>query len=655
MYLVRKQINLITLSVILLVLYTLFTFLNYHKHEDVNEQVIIVDKNRYDNYERYTVKKGRFKYHIYGYDDAYDIGDVIYIKGKIITYRSQSSSFGFNAKTYYLSYQIYGKIEIEEITYIKHKFHLNSIRDQLIEKIEVLEKSEYIRAFIFGEKIKDEQVTKTYDDFNILYLFTVSGMHVYVLFLGIKKIMFICNLDLKKQHVVIISFYMFIGFLNKFTFSIMRLLYIYLLKLMNKKYRLSIPHLDLIYITFLIILCMNIGYIYHQGFIMTFLILIALELLHPIMQRFNGYIQKLLMSSIVFLVIIPFYPNIYIFQLFLMPVLIIIVTFLLYPLSIMALISKNFNLIFSFVIDKFESLIKFLTSYQTYHYMPKFNIWITLIYYGLLGWIFMSKSYRMTFKRALCACMVIILSIIFQLNTYKDTITFLDVGQGDTTIIQSNGCQIVIDSFNGAYDYLKNHGFYNIDYLILTHSDEDHIKEANDILENINVKHLVLSKYDHNYPQYHKQALFVSAGQQLKCKDISIDILAPLTSYEKDNNNSIVMQFVFDHKIFLFTGDIEKEAEYDLIKTYQDKLKSDVIKVPHHGSITSSTKEFMNHVNPSYAVMSLKTPNAYGFPSSDVINRYLERSCVIYRTDVDGTITYHRRRRKEKWQLYLSI
>ena len=80
------------------------------------------------------------------------------------------------------------KIEIEEITYIKHKFHLNSIRDQLIEKIEVLEKSEYIRAFIFGEKIKDEQVTKTYDDFNILYLFTVSGMHVYVLFWELKKL-----------------------------------------------------------------------------------------------------------------------------------------------------------------------------------------------------------------------------------------------------------------------------------------------------------------------------------------------------------------------------------------------------------------------------------------------------------------------------------
>lgn len=633
----------------------MFIILNHHDQEKVHGQYMIIDMNRYETYERYTVKSGRFKYHLYAYNRAYEIGDIVYIKGDITAYRPQTVSFGFNSKTYFLSYQIYGKIDVEEITFIKHKFHLNAYRDKLIEKTESLEKAEYITAFIFGEKIKDDEITKTYNEFNILYLFTVSGMHIYVLLLMIKKLMFICNIQIKNQQIIILSIYIIISFLNKFSFSVMRLLIIYILRLINKKYSLGIPHLDLICITFLCLLFLNIGHLYHQGFLMTFIILIAIELLHPFTQKYQGYIQKLMMSVIVFLVILPFYPNIYIFQLLMMPILIYCVTLILYPLSIFSLISKNFNHLFSFAMDKFEDIVLYLANFQTYSYLPKFGLYISIMYYLCLIWICLSKHLISAGKRIILTSAIIMLSLMFQSSKNKESITFLDVGQGDTTIIQSNGCKMVIDSFQGSYSYLKHHGFYQIDYLLLTHSDDDHVREAKDILKHINVKQLVLSKYDQNYQEYHQKALYVNAKDQISCGDIKIDVLGPLKQYHEDNNNSIVLQFRFNNQIFLFTGDIEKDAEEDLIHMYQHRLKSDVIKVPHHGSKTSSTVDFLNYVNPAYAIMSLKTPNAYGFPSPEVIDKYLERSCIIYRTDVHGTITYHAKRRKEKWHLYLSI
>ncbi len=542
MYYVRKQINLLFLSLVLLILFLSFSILTNHDEAFVNNRYMVVDINQYDNYERYTLKKGRYKYHLYSYGHYYDIGDVVYVKGEIIEYKTQSSSFGFNAKQYFMSFNIHGKISVEEISFIKHQFHINYYRYELIKKTNDLEQSDYLSAFLFGEKIRDENITKTYDDFNVLYLFTVSGMHIYILVLLIKKIMFLLNIRIGFQHVFIMTLYLFVGFLNKFSFAVLRLAIIYLLKLVNKKYRLSMEHLDMICLTFLMLLFINIGYMYHQGFIMTFIILVCLELFHPFIQKHKGYIQKLLMSFVVFLCVIPFYPNINVLQLLLLPVIIYFVTIILYPFAIMSVFSINFNTIFAFLIVKFENFILFLSRFHIYFFVPKFNIFIAILYYALLIWICFSKKIKTTLKRVFISFSFVTLGLLVQLNENIDTITFLDVGQGDTTIIQSNDCKMVIDSFNGASSYLKNHGIYRIDYLVLTHSHEDHIKEADDILKHIDVEQIVLSKYDEKYPLFNHKSLLVSSNDQILCGNITVNILGPLKKYDNENNHSIVLQ-----------------------------------------------------------------------------------------------------------------
>ena len=108
-------------------------------------------------------------------------------------------------------------------------------------------------------------------------------------------------------------------------------------------------------------------------------------------------------------------------------------------------------------------------------------------------------------------------------------------------------------------------------------------------------------------------------------------------------------------KTILFTGDIEEDAEKKLIETYQDRLKSDMLKVPHHGSITSSTTEFINYVNPDVAIISVGRDNRFDFPSEKIINRYQQHGITIYRTDLHGTIVCHLKEGEEKWSFLLPF
>ncbi|PKK86984.1 MAG: hypothetical protein CVV63_02655 [Tenericutes bacterium HGW-Tenericutes-8] len=234
---------------------------------------------------------------------------------------------------------------------------------------------------------------------------------------------------------------------------------------------------------------------------------------------------------------------------------------------------------------------------------------------------------------------------------YQTTVTFLDVGQGDTTLIDSPNCTILIDTYGDIYTYLRTKHLDALDYLIITHGDYDHYKEVFTVMDHIAVDQLIINAYEsgqfydeikNRYP-YTK----VSSGDEIRCGPIVLDVLGPIQAYSNKNNQSIVLKTYINGTHYLFAGDIEVEAEKDLSEKYGTTLKSDILKVPHHGSNTSSSLLFLNYVSPKIAVISAGRQNKFNHPHESILKRYHELGIQIYQTKLNYTITIASHRDKK--------
>ncbi len=236
-------------------------------------------------------------------------------------------------------------------------------------------------------------------------------------------------------------------------------------------------------------------------------------------------------------------------------------------------------------------------------------------------------------------------------------IHFIDVGQGDSClIITPKNRKILIDGGEGNTDvllsYLLDRRIKAIDYIMISHFDSDHCNGLVEIIKKLNVKNVLISKQAYFCDEYKNIANIINSKRirviQVKQGDIlnidkgvSLEIFYPTKDleYEDLNNNSIVAKFKYNRFSILFTGDIEKSEENILNKYRNNQLKSDVIKVAHHGSRTSSSEEFIKAVNPKIALIGVGINNKFGHPNQEVIERLENINCKIYRTDEMGEIT----------------
>ena len=168
------------------------------------------------------------------------------------------------------------------------------------------------------------------------------------------------------------------------------------------------------------------------------------------------------------------------------------------------------------------------------------------------------------------------------------------------------------------------------------------VQGCTDLLMNIKVKQIVIQAYETgSFYETIKNTSYiqVKSGDKLTCKGLNMDILGPIKKYESKNNQSIVIQTKIKDITYLFTGDIEEEAERDLVLTYGSQLKSDIIKVPHHGSSSSSTDVFLKAVSPKIAMISSGRHNKFDHPHDLVIKRYKSAQVAIYETRMKRTIS----------------
>jgi competence protein ComEC len=235
------------------------------------------------------------------------------------------------------------------------------------------------------------------------------------------------------------------------------------------------------------------------------------------------------------------------------------------------------------------------------------------------------------------------------------TAHFIDVGQGDSILLQFNQTDILIDAGSqnmGARveTYLRNQGVSSLDLLVSTHPHEDHIGGLSKILRDFPVDNVLDSGQPHSSQVFNtyltlidqKNITYTTAerGQKVSLDpNVTIDVLSPPeTLFKGDlNQNSIVLKVAYNNVSFLLMGDANDKAESNLISSGQD-LKSDILKVGHHGSATSSSYLFLSKVLPSIGIISVGTGNDYGHPTQQTLSALEDIGSTIYRTDTSGNI-----------------
>ena len=254
---------------------------------------------------------------------------------------------------------------------------------------------------------------------------------------------------------------------------------------------------------------------------------------------------------------------------------------------------------------------------------------------------------------------------VFELGSLQALkVDFLDVGQGDSAFIQTpEGHQIMIDGgpdTSSMRDLSSRMPFWDktLDLVILTHPESDHMQGLLDILQTYRVDYILWSGVKKTAPEYSKwisilerqkklgaKIIIAEAGQEIRAGNVLIDTMYPFSSLEgkqleaSANDTCVVSKIIYGKDSFLFTGDIDNKAEKELVDSNEDIL-SNVLKVAHHGSKTSTSDLFLENVKPQIAVISVGAKNTYGHPTPEVLQRLEKFGIKMFRTDKDGDVEF---------------
>ena len=596
------------------------------------------------------------------YDDVnYNLGDIIKVEGTLEIPNSNTFFNLFNYQKYLKSKKINYLFKTSKIELIKENISTKyKIKNNLIKHIETYKTSNYLKTFILGTNNEvEENIIKSYQTNGISHLFSVSGMHL-SLFSAI--LLFILKrLKIKENisYIIIIIFFIFFAFITNYSPSILRALILYILLTINKILNLKIKTIYLILIDLIILLLYNPFYIYNIGFLFSFTVSISLILFNKIINNHKHYLSKLLITSLIsFLASIPIQINNF-FQINLLtPIINLIfvpfVSFIIFPLSLITLFIKPLDNIFLIavnILEKLSLLIKKINITIILSHIP----WYIVILYYILIIIFIKGLKTHQIKKFIPLILLIIIHTNIKYIQKIEYLTILDVGQGDSTLLElKSNKNIIIDTggvtysktsivINKTIPYLKSRGIKQLDYLILTHGDFDHMGEAINLVNNFKVEKVIFNCGTYN--ELEKELIKVLDKKHIKyyscIKELNIDknklYFLQTKEYGNENDNSNVIYTELDGYKFMFMGDVSVTTEKEILSKY-NLPDIDILKVGHHGSKTSSSKEFINEINPKYSIISVGKNNRYGHPNKEVLDNLKESK--IYRTDEDGSIMF---------------
>ncbi|MDD6273032.1 MAG: DNA internalization-related competence protein ComEC/Rec2 [bacterium] len=597
----------------------------------------------------------------------YEIGDKLEIEGSLKIPSNNTIFNTFNYKKYLERKGIKYILNINTILLkSKNRNILIKLKNLIYKRISNIKNNDYLYALILGRtNYIDNELYNNYKINGVTHLFSLSGLHVSMLS---SIIIFILNkLRMHKKISLFLTSILLIifSFIASFTPSILRATIFFILININEIYYLNIKSKNILYLTFIIITFINPNYIFNIGFILSFTITFFIILFNE-NYKIKGKIKSILIISLIsFLSSIPLIINMsyeinilcFFNNLFFIPY----VSYIVFPLALLNIIFPFLNDILTILITFMENMSEISTNiFNLYLYFARMNILEIIIYYTLF--ILIIKNKKIIILPFIVFVVYLYIKTGFNNNTY---IYFIDVNQGDSTlIITKNKKSILIDTggkidfykekwalqnnkFNlmtsSMIPFFKSIGLKKIDYLLLTHGDYDHMGEAINLVNNFKVDKVIFNCGTYNELEQElinvldkKKIPYYSCIKELNIDDNKLYFLNN-NDYGNENDNSSVIYTELNNHKFLFMGDAGVGVEQDLIEKY-NLQDIDVLKVGHHGSKTSSSELFIDEINPKYSIISVGKNNRYGHPNDSVLDN-LENS-KIYRTDKDGSIMF---------------
>lgn len=635
------------------------------------EQLSAIGKAKGQTYQVFYRLKSEKEQHFFK-----TTSQTLVLKGKItLTPATGQRNFqGFNYQSYLASQGIYRIAQIERLDQVVPQKSLSplaffhQLRRRALVHIQTHFPSpmrHYMTGLLFGylDKEFDEQ-SQLYTSLGIIHLFALSGMQV-GFFLGWFRYGLL-RLGLPKDYlfIVLLPFSLCYGLMTGWTASVLRSLVQSLLA------EFGIKKLDNMGITLLLLFLLLPHFLLTVGGVLSCSYAFLLCLFD--FEDLSSLKKSIYTSLVLCLGILPFLTYYY-------------GTFQPVSLILTAIFSIVFDSFLLPVLTVFFALSGFLVLTQLnplFEWMESFLTWIqswigqplilgkpSLFQFGLMiAVLVMVFDFWKKPQFRICLLMIFGLLMVWVKHPLTNEVTVVDVGQGDSIFLRSmKGDTILIDvggkvtfgtkekwqessqtsnAEKTLIPYLQARGVSQIDYLVLTHTDTDHIGDLEEVAKYFKIKEICVSQGALTKPSFVKRLRTIKcpvhtlkAGDKLPMMGSNLQVLYPNKVGDGGNNDSIVLYGKLLGSSFLFTGDLEKEGEEELMASYPT-LRASVLKAGHHGSKGSSSEAFLDQLHPSLALVSAGENNRYKHPNDETIERFKQRHIKILRTDKDGAIRF---------------
>ena len=637
-------------------------------------------------------------------------GDKIKINGEYIIPEGARNYGGFNYKEYLKTQKVYGIFEADKVEILEHnnlsfiELFSNKVKLKIIENFNNIlpeETSPLFLGILIGyDDNLSEDIEESFRKSSLTHLLAVSGAHIAYIIVGVSFLLKKLKIPKRITQIITILFLILFMYITDFSSSVVRASIMGIILLISLVFFRKNDIQTTISISILLILIENPYKILDVGLLLSYFATIGIICFSKLRKssKLELSLKEKIIEYIKEMCLITIFANVFVIPIMVWNFNTISLTFvisnliagiLIGPITIggfILIIISFISIKFTYIISILYNLLLVLLIQSTNLtsliplseiLVPTPNIVIIIIYYIVLFlgmiYLFLNKDYSNRYiMKKISKCILetskyikknykiitaysivffILITLVLKKIPKDLRIYFIDVGQGDSTlIITPTNKKILIDSGGsetGSFDvgkstlvpYLLDRKIISLDYICISHFDSDHCDGFKYLLNNIKVKNIILSKqYEitDNFEEimsivYKKKIniIKVEAGNILNIdKYVRFKIFSPGKNLTNDiNDNSIVMKLDYNNFSCLFTGDISKQIEQKLVKQYGNELKSTVLKVAHHGSKTSSDEEFIKLVNSQINLIGVGKNNKFGHPSENVISKLQSLRC----------------------------